>query len=130
MVSDFISAPGWEKALGQLALRHEVTAVRLFDALEMDLPDIGLITMRDAETGEQLWVDTHDPGFRKRFARLAAEREATLRAALAKARVDTLELSTADDLAAAILRFADARKQRMRASGGGHPNFTKTASAA
>src|SRR6187455_3768460 len=49
VVSDFISAPGWERALGQLALRHEVTAVRLFDALEMDLPDIGLITMRDSE---------------------------------------------------------------------------------
>jgi uncharacterized protein (DUF58 family) len=63
VVSDFISAPGWEQALGQLALRHEVTAVRLFDALEMDLPDIGLITMRDAETGEQLLVDTHNAGF-------------------------------------------------------------------
>ncbi|HUD32798.1 MAG TPA: DUF58 domain-containing protein, partial [Variovorax sp.] len=130
VVSDFLSEPGWEQPLGRLALRHEVVAVRLFDPLELDLPDLGLVPLRDAETGEQLWVDTHDPGFRKRFAKLAAERETTLRAALTKARVDTLELSTADDLAAAILRFADARKRRMRASGGGHPNFTKTASAA
>ena len=114
VVSDFISAPGWERALGQLALRHEVTAVRLFDALEMDLPDLGLITMRDAETGEQLWVDTHDAGFRKRFARIAAEREATLREALAKIGVDALELSTADDLVEAIVRFADMRKRRVR----------------
>ena len=130
VVSDYLSEPGWEQPLGRLALRHEVIAVRLFDPLELDLPDLGLVPLHDAETGEQLWVDTHDPGFRKRFARLAAEREATLRAALAKARVDTLELSTADDLAAAILRFASARKQRMRASGGGHPTFTKTAPAA
>jgi uncharacterized protein (DUF58 family) len=114
VVSDFISTPGWEKALGQLALRHEVTAVRLFDALEMDLPDIGLITMRDAETGEQLLVDTHNAGFRKRFKAAAEKREAALREGLARAGVDTLELATDDDMVDAILRFADLKKQRSR----------------
>ncbi|MEP7300296.1 MAG: DUF58 domain-containing protein [Caldimonas sp.] len=114
VVSDFISAPGWEKALGQLALRHEVTAVRLFDALEMDLPDIGLVNMRDAETGEQLVVDTHDAGFRKRFKAAAERREGELRQALARAGVDTLELATDDDLVDSILRFADLKKQRSR----------------
>ena len=114
VVSDFISAPGWEQALGQLAQRHEVTAVRLFDALEMDLPDIGLVTMRDAETGEQLLVDTHNAGFRKRFKAAAEKREAALREGLARAGVDTLELSTDDDLVEAILRFADLKKQRSR----------------
>ena len=114
VVSDFISAPGWEATLGQLAERHEVTAVRLFDPLEMDLPDLGLVTMRDAETGEQIVVDTHDRGFRKRFAAVAERRENELREALAKAGVDTLELATDDDLPSAILRFADLRKQRSR----------------
>ena len=114
VVSDFISAPGWERALGQLALRHEVTAVRLFDALEMDLPDLGLVTMRDAETGEQLVVDTHNAGFRKRFKAAAERREAGLRQALARAGVDTLELATDDDLVDSILRFADLKKQRSR----------------
>jgi uncharacterized protein (DUF58 family) len=114
VVSDFISAPGWEATLGQLAERHEVTAVRLFDPLEMDLPDLGLVMMRDAETGEQMVVDTHDRGFRKRFAAVAERRENELREALAKAGVDTLELATDDDLPSAILRFADLRKQRSR----------------
>ena len=114
IVSDFISAPGWEAALSQLARRHEVTAVRLFDPLEMDLPDIGLVTMRDAETGEQLLVDTHDLGFRRRFAAAAQAREDSLRTALAQAGVDTLELATDGDLMDAILRFADLRKQRSR----------------
>ena len=114
IVSDFVSAPGWEKALGHLALRHEVTAVRLFDALEMDLPDIGLITMRDAETGEQLLVDTHNAGFRKRFKAAAERREMELREGLARAGVDTLELATDDDLVDSILRFADLKKQRSR----------------
>ena len=114
VISDFISAPGWEKALGQLAMRHEVTAVRLFDALEMDLPDIGLVNMRDAETGEHLVVDTHDAGFRKRFKAAAERREAELRQGLARAGVDTLELATDDDLVDSILRFADLKKQRSR----------------
>ena len=114
IVSDFISAPGWETALAQLALRHDVTAVRLSDPLETDLPDLGLITMRDAETGEQVVVDTHDKGFRKRFAAAARRREEALLAALAHAGVDTLELGTDDDLLNAVLRFAELRKQRSR----------------
>ncbi|MDM0090207.1 MULTISPECIES: DUF58 domain-containing protein [unclassified Variovorax] len=127
VVSDFLSEPGWEKPLARLAQRHEVVAVRLFDPLELSLPDLGLVPLRDAETGDQLWVDTHDAGFRQRFARLAAERENTLRAALAKAGVDALELSTDDDLAAAILRFADLRKRRVRAGGAARPLQAATA---
>jgi uncharacterized protein (DUF58 family) len=122
VVSDFVSEPGWERLLGQLALRHEVTAVRIFDALEMDLPDLGLVTMRDAETGEQIVVDTHNKRFRERFAAAAEKRETGLREGLARAGVDTLELGTDDDLVDAVLRFADLKKQRSRLanwSGGG-----------
>ena len=119
VVSDFISETGWEKPLGILAQRHEVIAVRLTDPLELELPDLGLIPIRDSETGEQLLVDTHDTGFRKRFARIAAQREADLRHSLARAGVDTLELSTDDDLLSALMRFTDLRKQRSRASAGG-----------
>jgi uncharacterized protein (DUF58 family) len=119
VVSDFISEPGWEKPLGQLAQRHEVVAVRLLDPMELELPDLGLIPIRDAETGEQLMVDTSDAGFRKRFARIAAQREAELRESLTRAGVDTLELSTDDDLVNAIRRFTDLRKRRSRLSAGG-----------
>ena len=117
VVSDFISEPGWEKPLGLLAQRHEVVAVRLLDPLELELPDLGLVPIRDAETGEQLLVDTHDAGFRKRFARIAAQREADLRQALARAGVDALELSTDGDLVDALMRFTDLRKRRSRLSG-------------
>lgn len=114
VVSDFISEPGWEKPLGQLAQRHEVVAVRLLDPMELALPDLGMIMFRDAETGEQVLVDTHDKGFRQRFARIAAEREAALRLALGRAGVDTLELSTDSDLVDALMRFTDMRKRRSR----------------
>ena len=122
IVSDFISTPGWAKPLAQLAKRHEIVAVRLYDPLEMQLPDMGLLVIQDAETGEQLFVDTHDRGFRKRFAAAAEERENELRSAFRQAGVDALELSTDDNLVDAILRFADLRKRRSQlAAGGGWP---------
>ena len=122
LLSDFISVPGWGPHLARLAQRHEVIAIRLYDPLEMKLPDIGGVLMQDAETGEQVWVDTHDAGFRRRFAAAAQRREQALRATLADAGVDTLELSTGDDLVSAILRFADLRKRRSQlAAGGGLP---------
>jgi len=128
VVSDFISEPGWERPLGLLAQRHEVVAVRVVDPLELDLPDLGLLTIRDSETGEQLLVDTHDAGFRKRFARIAAQREAELRESFVKAGVDALELSTDGDLVEALMRFTEMRKRRVRmAAGGGLPAHLRRA---
>ena len=128
VVSDFISETGWERPLGMLAQRHEVVAVRLVDPMELDLPDLGLIPITDAETGEQLLVDTHDKGFRQRFARIAAQRESDLRQSLTRAGVDTLELSTDGDLVEALLRFTDLRKRRSRiAAGGAFPSHLKRA---
>ena len=122
VVSDFISMPGWAKPLAQLARRHDVVAVRLYDPLEQELPDLGLLVVQDAETGEQLFVDTHDRGFRKRFEEAAKRREEAMRTAFRVAGVDALELSTDDDLVDAILRFADLRKRRSQlATGGGLP---------
>jgi uncharacterized protein (DUF58 family) len=118
VVSDFISTPGWAEPLAHLAQRHEVLAVRLFDPLEVALPDLGLLTLQDAESGEQIFVDTHDKGFRQRFAAAAERRETALRADFALAGVDALELATDDDLASALLRFADLRKQRSRLAAG------------
>jgi uncharacterized protein (DUF58 family) len=123
VVSDFVSPPGWVRPLRQLAARHDVLAVRLFDPLEQALPDVGLLVMQDAETGEQLIVDTHDSGFRERFAAAAEQRDADTRAMLHQAGVDTLEIATDDDLVDAIMRFSDLRKRRsqLAAGGGGLP---------
>jgi uncharacterized protein (DUF58 family) len=118
VVSDFISAAPWSAGLAQLGRRHEVIAVRLYDPLEHELPDLGLLTMQDAETGEQLFVDTHDRGFRRRFMAAAEAREARVREGFRDAGVDALELSTNDDLADAIMRFADLRKRRSRLAAG------------
>jgi uncharacterized protein (DUF58 family) len=112
LVSDFFSEPGWDRPLTQLAQRHEMIAVRLHDPLENELPDLGLLVFQDAETGEQLFVDTHDGSFRKRFMDAAEQRELAVRTSLVNAGVDTLELSTGADLVDTVLRFADLRKRK------------------
>jgi uncharacterized protein (DUF58 family) len=73
-----------------------------------------MVYVQDAETGEQLFLDTGDPRFRRRFAEEAARRDEEIREAFADAGVDTLELSTEDDLVASIVHFAELRKGRGR----------------
>lgn len=114
VVSDFISAPGWERPLRYLNQRHEVLAIRLWDPSEVELPDVGLVVMEDAETGEQMVVDTHDRRFRRRFREAAEAREAALRQTFRQAGVDALSLSTDEDLVRAIVRFATLRKRRSK----------------
>ena len=114
IISDFISAPGWERSLQLLSQRHEVLAMRLWDPREVNLPDIGPLLIEDAETGEQLYVDTHDRKFRARFNELAKKREAALSETFKRAGVDQLALSTEEDLARAIVRFAKLRQRRRK----------------
>ena len=111
LVSDFITQPDWHASLSQLARRHEVVAIRLRDRLEQEIPNLGLLLMQDAETGQQLLVDGNDAGFRARFAHIAAERENLLRQGLTRAGVDCLELTTDEPLDQAILRFTQLRKR-------------------
>jgi uncharacterized protein (DUF58 family) len=112
LVSDFMSQPGWEPVLERLSRRHELLGVRLYDPMEQEIPDIGMVYVQDAETGEQMLLDTGDPKFRKRFEEEAARREEGIQGAFADAGVDTLEISTEDDLVASIVRFAELRKGR------------------
>jgi uncharacterized protein (DUF58 family) len=114
VISDFISTPGWERALQRLARRHEVIAIRLYDRREVELPDVGAMLMDDAETGEQLYIDTHDRGFRRRFEEARDKREGERVAAFRRSGVDAMDLSTDEDLLAAIVRMAARRKRSKR----------------
>jgi uncharacterized protein (DUF58 family) len=110
VASDFISDPDWSQSLGQLARRHEVIALRSSDPLENSLPDLGLIVIEDSETGEQLQVDTHDAGFRSRFASLALERSNLLKWQFDQSGVDSLEIGAPENLMA----FAEKRRRMPR----------------
>ena len=112
VISDFISEPGWERPLSLLNRRHELIGIRLWDPREVELPNAGMIVVQDAETGEQLYVDTSNPQFRRRFHQAAERREAALKENLKRAGVELYAISTEGDLVGAIVRMAAQRKKR------------------
>lgn len=111
VVSDFIAPEGWEAPLRRLTQRHEVLAVWLRDPREEDLPDVGPLVLEDAETGEQIYVDTHDKKFRARFKALADGRRERLARTFVRNGIDALSLSTDRDVVADLARFALRRRQ-------------------
>jgi uncharacterized protein (DUF58 family) len=106
LISDFISEPGWERPLLRLTERHEVVAVRLVDAAEYELPDAGMLFVQDAETGEQLLVDSSSPELRRRLVALAREQDEAIQRAVRQAQVPLHVVSTGDDLVSAFVRMA------------------------
>ncbi|MCU0491146.1 MAG: DUF58 domain-containing protein [Chloroflexaceae bacterium] len=112
IVSDFLVPEGWQPVLRRLAQRHEVVAVQVRDPRERELPDVGMITLEDPETGGQLIVNTSDRKLRERFRQAALAQDETLRRELARSGVDMLALSTAEDLLPAMLRFLHSRRAR------------------
>jgi len=114
VISDFISAPGWERSMSRLTERHEVIAIRLVDPGELELPDTGWIVVEDVETGELLSVDTSDPEFRHRFAEVAAAREAEVRELAKSAGTPLYDVSTEDDLVRALVRMVQSRRRQRR----------------
>ncbi|BCY14214.1 DUF58 domain-containing protein [Actinoplanes sp. L3-i22] len=108
VMSDFIGEPGWDRPLGMLTHRHEVVCVRVVDPAELDLPDLGLILVEDAETGEQILVDTSDPLLRGRLATQVDAREAELTGAMRRAGVADHRITTDQDLMAALVQMVQA----------------------
>ena len=114
VVSDFISADGWDLPLGRLARRHEVVALQVVDPRESELPDAGGVYVEDAETGEQIFVDTSDAGFRGRLTAAAEARQADLLERARKAGVDLYPVHTDEDLVRSLLRISELRRRRRR----------------
>jgi uncharacterized protein (DUF58 family) len=112
LISDFISEAGWERPLFRLTERHEVVAVRLVDPREYELPEAGLLFVEDAETGEQLLVDSSDKELRRRLLAMAQAQDESIRRAVAQAQVDLHLVSTEDDLVDAFVRMVEAGRRR------------------
>jgi uncharacterized protein (DUF58 family) len=114
VMSDFIGDPGWDRPLAMLAHRHELVVIRVVDPAELELPDLGLILVEDAETGEQLLVDTSDPLLRGRLAAQVGAREDELADAMRRAGVDAHRISTDQDLLAALVGLVRGSGRRRR----------------
>jgi uncharacterized protein (DUF58 family) len=112
IISDFLSTPGWQGLLTQLARRNDIVAIQVVDRREFELPAAGMIYVEDAETGEVIFVDTDDAGFQQRLRASADERQAALVADLRSAGMDLFTVSTDEDLVRALFRIAQLRGRR------------------
>jgi uncharacterized protein (DUF58 family) len=126
VVSDFLEdAESWERPLRLLANRHQVLAVEVVDPRELSLPDVGLLTVVDPETGRRRDVQTADPRLRARYAAVAAEHRATTERALRRAGADRLLLRTDGDWVRDIVRHVVAQRvlaeRRVAVARGGAP---------
>jgi uncharacterized protein (DUF58 family) len=114
VISDFLSAPGWEAALGRLGARHDLVVAEVIDPRELELPRMGVLALVDPETGRSRIVDTSRAELRGAFADAASSQRAAVAAAIARAGGDHLVVSTdADWLGEALAFFA--RRTRRRA---------------
>jgi hypothetical protein len=100
--------------LGLTNTRHDVICLHLHDPRESELPDAGLVTLEDAETGELLELDSSRRTVRDRFSAVNAERLAALDRALNRTAVDTLRLQATEPFAPALQRFFEIRRGRRR----------------
>ena len=116
VLSDFLAGPEGEDAmaaaLGELNARHDTACVQLVDARERALPDVGLVALEDAETGEIREIDTGSAAIRARFAEAAEARLAGVAATLGRAGVDVARLDHDTPIAPALARFFERRRRR------------------
>jgi len=112
VISDFIGDGDWERSLLRLVPRHEVVALRVIDTADDELPDVGLVVVEDAETGEQLVIDSGDPLLRARVRAGAEERDARLAAGMRRAAVPLHRIDTSADLATALIEVVASTRRR------------------
>jgi uncharacterized protein (DUF58 family) len=112
VISDFIGDGDWERSLLRLVPRHEVVALRVIDTADDELPDAGLVVVEDAETGEQLVIDSGDPLLRARVRAGAEERDTRLAAGMRRAAVPLHRIDTSADLVTALIEVVASTRRR------------------
>ncbi len=114
VVSDFLSGTEWDRPLRVLAQRHQVLAIEVVDPLELELPDVGYLTLVDPETGRVSEVQTSRRPLRDRYAAAAMEQRAAIATRLRGAGASHLVLRTDSDLVLEVLRFVMAQRRTRR----------------
>ncbi len=114
VISDFRVVPGWEEAMGQLQTSHDVLAIEVTDPREMELPDVGLLSIVDPATGREREIATNKKSVRDAYAQAASERKEKLALQMRSLRVDHLELSTDRPWLDDMVNFVGSRRSRLR----------------
>lgn len=104
IISDFIDS-GFERTLSIANNKHDVVALQVYDIREAEIPNVGMIKMKDAETGERMWIDTSDKRLRKAYKHQWNERQLVLQKIFKQSGVDSVSMSTDDDYVRAMMKL-------------------------
>ena len=97
--------PRYEDALKIAANRHDLSVINVYDPRERTLPDIGLVHVRDAETGRSRWVNTGSAAVRREYEQWNREAGENTRSLLRRYRIDTVSIATGDDYVKQLISF-------------------------
>ncbi len=104
LISDFMDS-AFEKELTIANRKHDIVALQVYDIRETDIPDVGLIKLKDAETGERIWVDTSDARLRKSYKNAWGQSQLELQKTFTRSGVDSVSVSTADDYVKSLIKL-------------------------
>lgn len=109
VLSDFLDTTGdradFEDALKIASGKHDLVGIRVYDRREAEMPDVGIVELSDAETGERMWVDTSSKAVRDHYASSWRHTESVVEAALRRSRVDSVAVATGEDYVASLMKL-------------------------
>ena len=109
LISDFIDKDGFKDALTIANRKHDVVAIQVYDRRETELPAVGLIKIKDAETGQERWIDSSSTRVRAAYKEWWDRRQAAMSDSFKKCRVDSVSIRTEDDYVKALIALFDKR---------------------
>jgi uncharacterized protein (DUF58 family) len=104
IISDFMDT-NFERDLTIANRKHDVVAMQVYDIRETELPNVGLVKLKDAETGERIWVDTSDKRLRTTYKHAWGESQLSLQKTFTKSGVDSVSMSTSEDYVRALMKL-------------------------
>lgn len=109
LISDFIDKGNYQDALTIANRKHDVVAIQVYDHRETELPNVGLMKIKDAETGKERWIDSSSKQVRELYKTWWEERQSDMNKAFNKSRVDAVSIRTEDDYVKALIALFDKR---------------------
>ena len=109
LISDFIDKGGFKEALTIANRKHDVVAIQVYDERETELPAVGLMKIKDAETGKERWIDSSSVRVRAAYKDWWNRRQAVMDDTFKKCRVDSVSIRTEDDYVKALIALFDKR---------------------
>ena len=109
MDTDTSGAPRYEDAIKVAAGRHDLSVIKVFDPRERTIPDIGLVNVKDSETGETAWINTSSPKVREAYAKSAQDADMKATKLMRQYQIDSVDISTGSDYVKGLMAFFDRR---------------------